>query len=74
MSIAKDIARRERKFVQSTPGAGLGYGSKSKALSKYQGVRVGGKKYTRFSQFKVKPAGKKTLREKVSGGVKLAIL
>lgn len=40
----------------------------------HQGIVVDGKRYTRFSQFRTKPAGKKTLKEKVAGGIRLAIL
>lgn len=43
-------------------------------LQKYQGVVVDGKKFTRFSQIKVTPARKKSMSEKVGGGIKLAIL
>jgi len=72
--LAKQIQKREGKYIMSTPGAGMGYGGKSPRLKQYQGVRVGGRKITRFSQIKVKPAAKKTLGEKVSGGIKIAIL
>lgn len=47
---------------------------KKKPLKKYQGVRVGGKKVTSFKQVKVKKAGKKTTKDRIAGGVKLAIL
>ncbi len=43
----------------------------------YKGIRVGGKYYSAekgYGQFKPKPAGKKTTREKLAGGIKLAIL
>lgn len=71
---ASAIARREAKYIQSSPGGGMGFGKKSKALKDYQGVTVKGKRVTRFSQIKVKPAGKKTTKEKIAGGIKLAIL
>ena len=71
---ASAIAKREARYIKASPGGGMGFGKKSSALGKYQGVTVGGKRYTRFSQIKTKPAGKKSLKEKVSGGIKLAIL
>jgi len=71
---ASAIAKREAEYIRSSPGGGMGFGKKSKALKDYQGVTVGGKKFTRFSQIKTKPAGKKTLAEKTAGGIKLAIL
>ena len=49
-------------------------GRKKSTALKYQGVYVGGKRYTRFSQFRQKPPAKKSLGEKVGGGIKLAIL
>jgi len=73
-NLSKELESREAKFIKSTPGKGMGFGEKSSALSKYQGVTIKGKKYTRFSQFKTKPAGKKTTKEKMAGGIKLAIL
>jgi len=48
-----------------------------KASGKYAAVRVGGRKYSAsggFGQFKTKPAAQKTTAEKLSGGVRLAIL
>jgi len=71
---ASAIARSEAEFIRTRPGKGMGFGKKSSALEKYQGVTIKGKRYTRFSQFKQKPAGKKTLAEKTAGGIKLAIL
>lgn len=47
---------------------------KKSTTLKHQGVYVGGKRYTRFSQFEQKPPAKKSLGEKVGGGIKLAIL
>jgi len=73
-NLSKKLKAREAKYIKSTPGEGMGFGEKSSALSKYQGVTIKGKKYTRFSQFKTKPAGKKTTKEKLAGGIKLAIL
>ena len=73
-SLSKKLKAREAKYIKSTPGAGMGFGAKSSALSKYQGVTVGGKKYTRFSQIKTTSAGKKSTKEKLAGGIKLAIL
>ena len=73
-SLSKELEAREAKFIKSTPGKGMGFGEKSSALSKYQGVTIKGKKYTRFSQFKTKSAGKQTTKEKMAGGIKLAIL
>jgi hypothetical protein len=72
--VAIKIAKSEERFIRSTPGAGMGYGGKSPLLKKYQGVKVGGRKYTRFSQIKVTPARKKSTKEKVAGGIRLAIL
>jgi len=68
----KQLKKREAAFVKKSPGGGMGFGKKSGAIRKYQGVTVGGKKYTRFSQIKVKK--NKSTRDKISGGVKLAIL
>ena len=73
-NLSKELKAREARFIKSTPGAGMGFGKKSSALSKYQGVTIKGKKYTKFSQFKTKPAHKKTTKEKLAGGIKLAIL
>ena len=70
--LSKKLKTRETRFIKSTPGEGMGFGKKSSALSKYQGVTVKGKKYTRFSQIPVKK--NKTTGEKISGGIKLAIL
>ena len=42
--------------------------------SKISGYTIKDKRYTRFSQFKEKAPGKKTLGDKVSGGIHLAIL
>jgi len=52
----------------------MGIRTTAQPVGRYQGVTIKGKRYTRFSQFRVKPAGKKTLKEKVAGGIKLAIL
>ena len=73
-AVAKTIKQREARYIKSTPSGGMGSGGRNKALSKYQGVTVGGKKYTRFSQFKSTPAKKKSLAEQTAGGIKLAIL
>ena len=72
--LSKKLKTREAKYILSTPGEGMGFGKKSSALSKYQGVTVKGKKYTRFSQIQVKKAKNKTTKEKLAGGIKLAIL
>lgn len=66
---ARKAEKSEARFLARMPG-----GARSKVLDKYQGVTIGGKRYTKFSQFKVKPAGKKTMKEKLAGGIKLAIL
>lgn len=68
------IKVRQGRFIGGTPGGGMGFGGSSPKLKEYQGVRIGGKKYTRFSQFDVTPARKKTLKQKMAGGIKLAIL
>lgn len=47
---------------------------KKPGLKAYQGLNFKGKRITKFSQIKVKPAGKKSLKEKTAGGIKLAIL
>jgi len=72
--LVKGLKKSSAKFISRTPGKGIGFGAKSGVLGKYQGVKVGGKKYTRFSQIKTTSAGKKTTRQKLAGGIKLAIL
>jgi len=70
---AKDTEKRLQGFVDSTP-QGRTKKKKGTALSKYQGVTVKGKKYRTFAEIPVTPAGKKTTKQKLVGGIKLAIL
>jgi len=49
MQPEKDLVRRMEKSAGKYV-LGINSGSKNKSLEKYRGVRVGGKKYTRFSQ------------------------
>ena len=71
--VAKSTEKRMQKFVDSTPRGKAKKGKKTD-LSSYQGVRIGGKKYRTFADVPVTPAHKKTTSQKISGGIKLAIL
>ena len=66
--------RQENSAIKKMARGDKYFGKKSSGLSDYQGVTVKGKKYTRFSQFDVTPASKKTTKEKLAGGIRLAIL
>lgn len=74
MSLTKDIQKRERQFIRKTPGRGMGYGGSSPRLRQYQGVYVNGKRITRFSQIKTKPAGKIGVGGRTRRGIGIAIL
>ena len=61
------VAKSARLNIKKMPRI-----KQTKALSKYQGVVVGGKRYTRYSQ--IKTAKRKTTKDTIGGGVMMAIL
>ena len=71
MSYASEVRKRERKMLSKTPHKSFVAG---KGIGKYQGVMVGGKKYTRFSQIKTASAGRATTKQRTARGIGLAIL
>lgn len=76
MSLAKDIQKREQRLTRGMLGKSKGYAgsSSSPRLKRYQGVKVGGKRITHFSQIKTKPASKIGVGERTRRGIGIAIL
>jgi hypothetical protein len=59
---------------------GYGFGPKKNGkklkpgLKAYQGLNIGGRRISNYSQIRVTHAGKKTTKQKLAGGIGFAIL